>query len=58
MKEIYKLLDEYYSKFGDAFPTMEYGFTQEGLKKVLKQCIDANKSIHELSPHKEKDVLY
>jgi hypothetical protein len=35
MKEIYKLLDEYYDKFGDAFPTMEYQFNPKDLVLIL-----------------------
>lgn len=60
MDEIYKLLDAYAEKFGDAFPTMEYMLEPNELKRILRRCIQNDIRIQDLVPQNEneKDIQY
>lgn len=56
-KELYQKLDEYYNKFGDVFPTMNYTMSFEQMIKLINKCIRLNKSIYEIDTPL-KDVMY
>lgn len=44
-----KLLDAYYEKFGDMFPTMCFQTsTDKEMKAMIEQCIKEDKSAEEL----------
>jgi hypothetical protein len=52
-ERFYNKLDEYYDKFDDAFPTMQYSFDKEEVINKIDECIKKNKKIQELIPLKE-----
>jgi hypothetical protein len=56
-EKLYNKLDEYYDKFGDVFPTMQYSFSREETIQKIDQCIKENKKIQEIIPLKE-NVIY
>lgn len=55
--QLYLKLDQYYEKFGDAFPTMRYSLETPKLIKLMDKCIKKNKPINEIDPP-PKDVNY
>lgn len=49
MKTLMELLDMYYEKFNDMFPTMCFRTaTDEEMMSMIEQCIKKNKSAEEL----------
>lgn len=43
-------LDEYYDRFGDIFPSMEYGMPINEAIKFMDKCLSLNKKAQEISP--------
>ena len=49
MKDLMKLMDAYYEKFGDVFPTMCFQTdTREEIADKIDQCIKAEKTAEDL----------
>lgn len=49
MKTLMELLDVYYEKFNDMFPTMCFqNATEKEMKTMVEQCIKENKPAEEL----------
>lgn len=49
MENLMKLLDAYYEKFGDMFPTMCFQTaTDKEMKTMIERCIKEDKSAEEL----------
>ena len=57
---LYEKLDQYYDKFGDIFPRMEYSsLTNEEVINKINQCLKEDKPIQELMPLKApEDAIY
>lgn len=64
MKELLKLLDEYYSRFGKSYPMMQSPGNEKAVEHI-KESLRRDKSVEELYPEvygeligKNKEYLY
>jgi hypothetical protein len=53
----YDTFDQYYEKFGDVFPSTEYGLPDKEAIDFMEECLRAGKKAQEIRPLR-KDVQY
>lgn len=56
-QELKDKLEQYYDKFGDVFPMMEYNMEPKDAKTFIDKCLKLNKKATEIEPL-HKDVMY
>ncbi|NRY60869.1 hypothetical protein [Clostridium beijerinckii] len=50
-------LEQYYNKFGDVFPMMEYDLSKKEVIKFIDKCLKLNKKAQEIISLRN-DVIY
>ena len=55
--ELDSKLDQYYEKFGDVFPMMQYCMNKKEIIKLIDKCLKKNKPAQEIEPL-PSDVMY
>ncbi|WP_270567894.1 hypothetical protein [Clostridium beijerinckii] len=55
--ELYLKLEEYYNRFGDVFPMMQYDLPKKEVIKFIDKCLKLNKKAQEIIPLRN-DVIY